>query len=77
VLFAALLVLVIGLLVELLSDRNQGIVMLMIKPLRRPRWLLFWLLVFWSYHGTRLYALGRSGQLSPMISHSVLGQWLN
>ena len=75
-LFLVLVVIAITLSIELIGNRKGRSIGLLVKAVRNPKWILFLLLLLWGYHATRLFALGKSGELYTLFRHSSLGQWL-
>lgn len=74
VLFASFLGFAVHVLVELIRDRKLQT--FYVSLVQSPKLQILAFLVILGYHGTRLYALERSGDLYISFARSPLMQWL-
>jgi len=74
VFFAVFLVAGLHLILELINNRK--IRAFYIPLIQNHQFHIFCFLVLFSYHGTRLQELSKSGELYNFFIHSTLGNWL-
>ena len=74
VFFAVFLVAGLHLILELINNRK--IRAFYIPLIQNHQFHIFCFLVLFSYHGTRLQELWKSGELYNFFIHSTLGNWL-
>lgn len=73
VLFLGFLIAGIHILLELVG--GQKIPAFYLPWVRKPKLQLWFFVVLFSYHGTRLYSLARSGELYSSFAHSPLSHF--